>query len=124
MLRTMLLAAMLAVAAQPVRAQPTPSSSIRAGTYDLEIVFGGGTLEGKLEIRTSGDSLVAKMNVGDHESPIRAGERKGNRLALVSASPGVQLHYDLEFSGDAVKGTFTYDGQSGSVSGKRRPAGS
>jgi hypothetical protein len=115
-----LLAVLGFVAFANVGAAQSWTNDIKPGTYDLEIVFGGGTLEGRLEITAKGDSLVATMHVGDHQSPVRAGERKGTRLALVSTSPAMAVKYALEFSGDAVKGTFTYDGADGSVTGKRR----
>lgn len=103
-----------------VAAAQSWANDIKPGTYDLEVVFGGGTIEGRLEITAKGDSLVATMYVGDHQSPVRAGERKGNKLALVSTSPAMAVKYALDFSGDTVKGTFTYDGSDGAVSGKRR----
>lgn len=122
-IRTALFLTLLAAAAPAaVAAQaPRPSAaqgSISPGTYDLEIVFGGGAIEGKMELAVKGDSLEIKMFVGDHQSPVKIGERKGNKLVLVSTSPAMQLRYDLEFTTDAVKGTFTYDGSPGSVSGK------
>lgn len=105
------------------QAQSTPTAPIRPGTWDLEIVFGGGTLEGRLELTATGDSLAAKLFVGDHQSPVKAGPREGNKLALVSTAPGMDVGYKLEFDADDVTGSFTYDGQAGTVKGKRRPPG-
>ena len=96
---------------------------IRAGTYDLAIAFGGGNLEATMEIGYKGDTITAKLKLSDHESPIRAGKRTGNKLTLEPLSPSMDLKYELEFNADDVKGSFTYDGQQGEVTGKRRRAG-
>jgi hypothetical protein len=97
-----------------------PAVTIRTGTYDLEIVYGGGVSEGVLTLTASGDSLVARLVLGDHQSPVRAGKREGNKLALVSTTAAMDVSYALEFTGDDIKGTFRYDGEDGSVTGKRR----
>lgn len=108
-------------------APPAPTrapSAILTGTWALEITFGGGVLEGSLQLSTVGDSLVARLMVGDHQSPVRAGAREGNRLVLESASPGVDVRYVLEFRGEELTGTFRYGGDTGSVTGRRnRPSG-
>lgn len=101
-----------------------PAAAIQAGTYDLQITFGGGVLEGTLTIRFIGDSLDAKLLVGDHESPVHPTRRDGARLTLESG-PGMQVRYTLTFAGETVTGSFTYDGSEGTVAGRRRrPAGS
>jgi len=105
----------------PPPAAAPGASRIPAGTWALEITFGGGVLEGSLQVSPVGDSLVVKLLVGDHQSPVRPGAREGNRLVLESASPGVDVRYVLEFRGDEVTGTFSYGGESGRVSGRRRP---
>jgi hypothetical protein len=99
---------------------PQAIQQIKAGTYDLEVVYGGGTLEARLDLTASGDSLIATLFVGDHQSPVRAGERKDNTLKLVSTTTALDVGYVLEFNGDSVKGTFTYDNSPGTVTGKRR----
>ncbi len=123
MLKVLSIALALLIAGD-AHAQSTPTTPIKPGTWDLEIVFGGGILEGRLELTTSGDSLVAKLFVSDHQSPVRAGAREGNKLALVSTAPGMDVGYKLEFDGDTMTGTFRYDSQDGTVKGKRRPPGS
>jgi hypothetical protein len=117
-LRTAVAVTIIAATSAMHAQQPAAQGAIRTGTYELEIVFGGGTLAGSMELATSGDSLTVKMFVGDHQSPVKIGERKGNKLTLVSTSPAMSLRYELEFTGDAVKGTFVYDGAPGSVTGK------
>lgn len=110
---TALLAA-LAFAA-PAQAQ------IQNGTYALEIAFGGGILEGSLEITTPRrDSLAITLMVGGHQSPVRLTRRQGNTIVLESTVPGMQIRYELEFRGDTVTGPFMYDGNEGRVSGRRR----
>jgi hypothetical protein len=99
-----------------VQAQTAP---IRTGTYDLEIAFGGGVLKGALTLSKTADSLAAQLQVGDHESPVHARRPNGNRLVLESNS-GVQVRYQLDFNGDDLSGSFTYEGETGSVTGKRR----
>ena len=100
-----------------------PERPVRAGTYDLAIVFGGGNLEATLEIGYKGDTVTATLKLGDHQSPVRAGKRVGNKLTLDPTSPSMDVRYELEFNADDVKGTFVYDGQSGALSGKRRRTG-
>lgn len=122
-MRRFLSVAVALLVAGGASAQSAPGGSIRTGTWDLEVVYGGGTIEGRLELTPSGDSLVAKLFVGDHESPVKAGKRDGNRLALVSTAPGMDIGYTLEFDADSVTGSFTYDSQPGTVKGKRRLPG-
>lgn len=118
----MLRYALAALAAQllswPIAAQS--ATSIRPGVYPLEITFGGGVLEGTLDVTRAGDSLTVTLTVGDHASPVRLAERSGNRLVLVSTTPGIAIRYELTFDGDQVTGTFSYDGQAGTVAGRRR----
>jgi opacity protein-like surface antigen len=120
-LRAAAFAVAVATSAAAQDARPATAASI-AGTYDLEIIFGGGAIEGKLQLTAVGDSLTVKLDVGDHQSPVKVGERKGNKLTLVSTSPAMSLKYDLEFGPDTVKGTFDYDGNPGTVTGKRKRA--
>lgn len=116
-LLTTLLVTLLAPAAW---GQAAPSADIRPGTYALDITFGGGVMQGTLTLAQAGDSLTARLQVGDHDSPVRAGARRGNRLALVPTTAGMAVHYDLEFRGDQVSGTFTYNGDAGTVDGRRK----
>ena len=95
------------------------TSSIRPGTYDLEVAFGGGIINGTLVLTRSGDSLAARLQVGEHESPVHPTRPQGTRLVL-EGNPGVQIRYQLDFKGDEVTGSFTYEGEGGTVTGKRR----
>lgn len=104
-------------AAAPARAAAT----ILPGTYDFQITFGGGVMEGTLEVTAvRGDSLTVVLKLGDHDSPVRLTQRRGNRMVLESPATGVQVRYDLEFRGETVTGPFTYDGNDGTVAGRRR----
>lgn len=115
-----------AAAAQAASGHPAQvaraDTVIQAGTYDLSVVFGGGLLEATLELAYVGDSMTAVLKLGDHESPVKAGARTGNKLTLEPKSTAMNVRYELEFSGQNVKGTFTYQGEAGSVTGKRRGA--
>ena len=103
------------------KAGATAPATIQAGTYDLELAFGGGIMPGTLVITTVGDSLAAKVNVGDHAPPpVRRITRKGAHLTIDLGDAGVSVLYDLDFNGDAVAGKFTFNGDPGLVSGKRR----
>ena len=103
-------------------AAPAQSSPIRAGTYDLEITYGGGVLEGRLELALAGDSATVTLHVGDHASPIKSVKRAGNKLTL-SGGPEMKVEYQLTFTGDSVAGTFTFNGSEGSLTGTRRKQG-
>lgn len=120
MLRGFITAGIMFAGITTVAAAQESVGPIRTGTYDLEILFGGGVMEGALTLTASGDSLVAALMVSNHPSPVRAGEQDRNRLTLVSTSAAMDVGYSLEFSGDDVSGTFRYNGQDGSVTGKRR----
>lgn len=109
--------------AQATRTAQAADTVIQAGTYELSIAFGGGLLEATLEIGFVKDSLTAVLKLGDHGSPVKAGARRGNKLTLEPTSPGMDVRYELEFAGPAVKGTFTYQGQTGTLTGKRRTTG-
>jgi len=76
-------------------------------------------MPGLLRIGWIRDSLTASLAVGEHESPVRPGARRGNELVLESTSPALHVRYDLKFRGDSVSGVFTYNGQSGLVNGRR-----
>jgi len=101
----------------PGRAQDRP---IRAGTWELMLTFGGGLLAATLDIAYRGDTLAAALRLGEHESPVRAGKRDGSTLELEPTSPSMDVRYHLVFVADSVKGTFTFQGQDGDVTGVRR----
>ena len=96
------------------------SGEIKAGVYDLEIAFGGGTMPGLLTVKqVNADSLTATLKVGDHEPPpLRKLVRKGSTLHLEAGGDGLSVIYDLQFASDAVNGKFTFNGDPGIVSGK------
>jgi hypothetical protein len=127
-LRVSIFAVVLAVAAlpRPGSAQapnaspPARTSAIHPGTYDLEIAFGGGVIKGTLDLTAAGDSLTAKLHVGDHEPPVRSLTRNGSHVVLTVGGEGTKIVYDLTFAADAVNGTLTYNGDPGFVTGKRR----
>ena len=105
----------------PSRTTATPASTtIRPGTYDLEVAFGGGVLEGTLTLTAIGDSLAAKLHVGEHDPAVRTLTRNGNHLLVDAGGEGMQLVYDFQFDGDAVSGSFKMNGDAGLVTGKRR----
>ena len=130
MLRTATFAAALILSATAAFTQgPTTTPATRAaasgtitpGTYDIELAFGGGVIPGSIVIATAGDSLSARINVGDHEPPpVRKIKRNGSSLTVEAGTDGVNVVYDLTFSGDDVSGKFTFNGDPGLVSGKRR----
>jgi hypothetical protein len=99
----------------PLAQDPT----ITPGSYDLEIVFGGGTADGTLVVSLIGDSIAVKLTVAGHESPVKPTKRDGSRLVLESGA-GIAIRYELEFKGDLVSGKFVYDGQAGALTGRRR----
>ena len=109
-------AALLLIAPAAFAQAPSPATahkpvaaggSIRAGMYDIELAIGGGVLQGTLELTAVGDSLAAKIGVGDHAPPpIKSIKRNGTQLAINA--------------GDAVTGKFTFNGDPGLISGKRR----
>ena len=59
-------------------AATAPSSTIQAGTYDLEIAFGGGVMDGTLTIAMVGDSVDA----GERFQVKRIGVKPGASLSL------------------------------------------
>ncbi|NOT08985.1 MAG: hypothetical protein HOP28_12370 [Gemmatimonadales bacterium] len=110
-------------AAPPAAAQAGgQAQSIRAGTYDLAVTYGGGVLDGTLVLEYKGDSVAVKLTVGEHEPTIRTIVRKGTRITLAGGAAGMALVYTLDFKGDALTGTFTFDGVDGTVTGTRRTA--
>jgi hypothetical protein len=129
LLRTVTLAAALILSATAAVAQgptTTPATkpaagTITPGTYDIELAFGGGVMPGSIVIATAGDSLSARINVGDHAPPpVRKIKRNGSSLTVEAGADGVNVVYDLTFSGDDVSGKFTFNGDPGLVTGKRR----
>lgn len=127
MLRAVCVLATFLCATSILQAQASPAarheaSAIQAGAYDLSITFGGGVIPGKLTIAYVRDTLTANMIVGEHESPVKPGAQKGNTLVLEGTSPAMKIRYELAFRGDSVSGSFEYDGQTGSVAGRRAPA--
>jgi hypothetical protein len=120
--RSVVVAVAVAAAGSAAGAQSQPRA-IQAGTYDLSITYGGGLLDATLTIGYRGDTVTAKLKLGDHDSPVHAGTPNGTTLALEPDSPQMDVRYRLEFTGDRVKGTFTYQGESGTVTGalRRKP---
>jgi hypothetical protein len=129
-LRIVTIATAVVLAATPVVAQSQssatakpaagPTGEIKAGVYDLEIAFGGGTMPGLLTVtQVNADSLTASLKVGDHEPPpVRKIVRRGSTLHLEAGGDGMSVIYDLQFTTDAVNGKFTFNGDPGLVSGK------
>ena len=110
-----------APASAPSAAKPAASGTIKTGTYDIELAIGGGVLAGTLELTPAGDSLKAKIGVGDHEPPpVRKITRKGASLTIEAGDASVAVVYDLTFDGDAMSGKFTFNGDPGLITGKRR----
>ena len=124
MLRSFVTAIIALAAVSTAQGQTTPArpaGTIQPGTYDLAITFGGGIMEGELQIASvRGDSVAMLLKVGGHDSPVRATQRRGNRLVLESTVPGMTIRYDLEFRADSVVGPFRYGDGEGSVAGRRR----
>ena len=123
----LVLSASAAVAQAPPAGQATSSkataasATIRPGTYDIELAIGGGVLNGTLEITAVGDSLGARIGVGDHAPPpVRKITRAGSNLTIEAGGDGVSVVYDLDLEGDGVGGKFTFNGDPGLVTGKRR----
>ena len=103
------------------KSAPATSAAIRPGTYDIEIAIGGGVLPGTMVLTAIGDSIAAKVSVGDHEPPpVRKITRNGAHLTINLGTDGVDVLYDLDFKDDAVTGKLTFNGDPGLVSGKRR----
>ena len=131
MLRIVTLAAavLLAATTASAQAQSAPATSskaatsgaIKPGMYDIELAFGGGVMKGSLEITAVGDSVGAKVLVGDHAPPpVRKVKRSGSNLTIEAGDAGVTVVYDLAFDGDGLGGKFTFNGDPGLVTGKRR----
>jgi hypothetical protein len=111
------------VAPTPAAAQASKAASgtVKPGTYDLELAIGGGVLPATLMLTAAGDSLTAKLHVGEHDAPpVRGLTRTGSHLVLNLGGDGMNVVYQLDFDGDAVKGSFTFNGDPGFVTGKRR----
>ena len=108
------------VAAPPTGPARPASGSIQPGTYDLEITYGGGVMTGTLVVTTVGDSTDAKLLVGDHGPPIKSVSRQGSQLTLAGAGDGFDVRYDLQFAGDVLTGKFTFNGEPGTLTGRRR----
>jgi hypothetical protein len=119
MFHSLILATLLAAAPATHSAQ---QAAPRTGTWDLEITYGGGVLEGRLELSASGDSLAARLFVGEHSPPISAVKRNGNKLTLTGGGEGMSVVYELTFNGDTLTGTFTFNDADGTLTGRRRKA--
>jgi len=106
--------------AAPAAAKTTVTAGpIKLGTYDIELAIGGGTLAGTLELKQAGDGMSALIRVGDHNPPpIKSLARTGSQLDITAGDEGTNVVYKLTFAGDAVSGTFTFNGDPGLVSGK------
>jgi hypothetical protein len=119
------IAAALAGPSTPAHSQAqapaqAPERSIRAGTYDLAITYGGGLLDATLIIAYRADTLSAVLKLGDHDSPVRAAKPTGTRLVLEPTSPAMDVRYELDFAGDDVTGRFVFQGAAGTLTGKRK----
>ena len=93
-------------------------ATIQAGTYNIELTFGGGTMPGTLIVTVKGDSTDAKILLGEHAPPIKSVVRKGSQLILSGTGEGIDVRYELQFSGDTVTGKFTFNGDPGGVTGR------
>lgn len=116
-----ILAVALAAIAPPAQAQPR---AIQPGTYDLSMTYGGGLIPATMEVGYKGDSITVVLKLGDHQSPVKPGARTGNKLILEPASPSMDVRYELEFTGETVTGKFKFNGEDGTLTGRRRKQGS
>lgn len=121
MFRAILLTLALATPATPMVAQ-SASRDIQPGSYELQLTYGGGLLDATLEIAYRGDTLTATLRLGAHDSPVKAGKRTGTHLVLEPTSPAMDVRYELDFKGDAVTGKFVFQGEAGTLNGKRKRA--
>lgn len=117
----MLSAALLVLTA--VSAAPS-APPIRAGTYDIVVTYGGGELQGTLKLTYVADTIAVVLQVGEHSPAIKSVTRDGSRLTLTGGAEGMAMVYKLAFDGDSVSGTFVFSDADGTVTGKRRTAGS
>ena len=99
---------------------PAAPSVIRPGTYDLDLAIGGGVLQGSLALTASGDSLTGALHVADHDVLVRNLTRKGSSLTFDAGGEGMKIAYNIKFDGDSLSGSFTFNGDPGFVTGKRR----
>ncbi|HUQ83288.1 MAG TPA: hypothetical protein VM076_19195 [Gemmatimonadaceae bacterium] len=104
-----------------VAASKSNTAAIQPGMYDIELAIGGGTLNGTLELKQVGDSLAPTIRVGDHPPPpIKSVMRNGSALDIAAGDAGTNVAYKLKFNGETLSGTFTFNGDPGFVTGKRR----
>lgn len=124
-LRTFLPTLLLASAAVAQNSTPParPAGSVTPGTYELEVAFGGGILEGLLTVPAARDSASLVMMVAGHQSPVQQTKRQGNLLVLDNKTPDQKIHFELTFDGEGVKGSFTFGDGGGTVTGRRRAPG-
>lgn len=112
-----------AAAAQAPATPARPTGTVVPGTYDLEVAFGGGILEGRLTVPAARDSASLVLMVGGHQSPVQQTRRQGNLLVLDNKTPDQKIHFELTFEGESVKGSFTFGDGGGTVTGRRKASG-
>jgi len=82
------------------------------------------TVNFRLDLTQSGNSLSGIWTIGGDEIPIREGKIQGNEMELITFAADKQFTSIATVQGDEFKGSWKDDtGRSGSWQGKRTPAG-
>lgn len=82
------------------------------------------TINFRLDLTQSGNSLSGMWTIGGDEIPIREGKIHGNEIELITFADDKQFTSVATVQGDEFKGTWKDDtGRTGSWHGKRMPAG-
>ena len=112
-----------ATSTAPATSAPSASSTFDPiGSYSMTADAQGTTYTGTFEIqRGAQGGLVGSMNLEGGNIPLQGVSVTGSTLRFSIVMPdGPEIAVQLQFEGDAYRGTWSTDGASGPVHGARR----
>ena len=100
---------------------PTPAPTSAAGLYDFTTVVQGDQVTGTITIVADGDRYSGTIATSaTPEIPICSVTMEGQVITVTATSPDGEVVMQLTMQGQEFTGTWSYAGQSGTMTGRKR----
>ena len=100
---------------------PTPTPTSAAGLYDFTTVVQGDQVTGTITIVADGDRYSGTIATSaTPEIPISSVTMEGQVITVTATSPDGEVVMQLTMQGQEFTGTWSYAGQSGTMTGRKR----
>jgi len=100
---------------------PAPAPASAAGLYDFTTVVQGDQVTGTITIVAEGDRYSGTIATSaTPEIPISSVTMEGQVINVTATSPDGEVVMQLTMQGQEFTGTWSYAGQSGTMTGRKR----